>query len=68
MATKVSESIDVQVTDSSIGRAALNGYRRYQERVRNHFPLFGEVLLIPSFVGPNLNRYTAWQRLFGTIG
>ena len=67
MATEVSESMNVQVMGSSIGRGALNRYRRYMDVSTATFSHFGEVLLIPSFVGPNIKKYTVWQRLFGTI-
>ena len=57
--TEVSKSINVQVTGSSVGRQALNGYRWYLNVLRTTFPLFGEVLLICSYVVPNLKWYIA---------
>ena len=41
-------------TGSSNGRGALNGYRRYRDMLKTTFSRFGEVLLIPSYVGPIL--------------
>ena len=67
VASGVSESTNVQDTGSSIGRGALNGYKTVHERVKTTFLHFGEVLLIPSYVGPNLQRYTVWQEFFGAI-
>lgn len=68
VAAEVSESTNVQDTGSSIGRGAVNGHRRCMNVSKLLFLHFSEVLLIPSYVGPNLQRYTVWQQLFGAIG
>ena len=44
MATKISESIDVQVTDSFVGRGAINGYRRYRPYAQRVVPPIGAIL------------------------
>ena len=42
------------------GGGALNGYRRYRDVSETTFSRFGDVLLIPRYVGPDLERYTVW--------
>ena len=41
-----SESIDVQVTDSSVGRGAINGYRRYRPYAQRVVTPIGAVLKV----------------------
>ena len=38
----------------------LNGYWQYRDVSGTTFSRFGEVLLIPSYVGPDIRKYTVW--------
>ena len=55
----------LQVTGSYIGRGALNGHLWYRDMSETTFSRFGDVLLIPSYVGPDLK---VWQKFSVPLG